>query len=1179
VRLLSLSLTLCLVLASTLAASASPAPASLPQLVVQGGHNLAVNFLAFAADDEALVSTGDDGDARVWEAGSGLLLRVFPVAPRWELRAATLSPDGRTLVTASRHDGIARWDITDGRQLDRVSLPFEIGAAAFSGDGKWLAVREAEGTALRIVDARNGSTRQVIAPRDGKITGFALSADGALLAMATSDGIAVHELRRGRLLYTVPGHGGAYTALLFHRELLVSGGKDGQLRWHRARGGEQIDAQQLASTVLGLTACGDEQVMVIELVQRRVGLHRPRTAPRTLPVPDGVAPGAAAATSKDLRRVAVADYARVHILDTASGQELARTPDQATHGIEWLPDGDLLLSANGRLLVTNRGKGRARFFDLHAGRVANTGEPMGRYIAALAVEPDGGLVHAAGGDNRLYTWSALATTTSVVDLDERGLSILDLAISRDSGHLLMAFENGEPSSLLVLSKLAGADQANQPMVRLSGHDEPPLMAVALSPDGRHVAARGLALMLWDASRPTQPRELFVPGEDTVGPVLAFSPDGALLATADTVLRLWDVAGGTLLRSWPLPEQAMSVAFAPDGNSLAVADGTVTFWRVADGARIGQIARRDGRELTSAWLPDGKRLFTLGDDNVVRLWQADKGTLLALLAGTEDGNWVVATPDGRFDMGDIEAPAGLHWVMPDDPLRTLPLSIFLRDYFTPGLLREVLDGTPAPARALPASARRAVPAVRIVATALSDDRQHLDVDVEISATRHVPGPFARARDRRESGARDLHLQLDGRLVASDDLAFADVRVGQPLSRRFRVALPSPRTWSDDPLDEFTLSAYAFNADGIKGETTVRHVQVPSDRPRRQPRVYIVSVGVNRHENPAWDLRFAANDARLFQQVLTEKLTSPHNGDLPPDLEVVAVPIISDEHTEQAGKAMLHMVLARLGGMPLDSRVRTLPNGDRLQPATPDDTLILTFAGHGFADGSGEFHLVMPETGPGEGKQVTDQLRRNSVSGEELSSWLRRIDAGDMSLILDACHSAASIDAGNFRAGPMGARGLGQLAWDKRMRVLAGSQADAFALEDASLQHGLLSYMLVREGLESGGAKYDDGQYTGYVYLSAWLRFAVSAVPEMAGRLHQDYITLPHSRGIERRIRVVGARGGNRAVQQPVVFDFSGPGRSSYRPMLSLDCDPALCADYSGPEEAEPEESTPEDARPE
>ena len=54
--------------------------------------------------------------------------------------------------------------------------------------------------------------------------------------------------------------------------------------------------------------------------------------------------------------------------------------------------------------------------------------------------------------------------------------------------------------------------------------------------------------------------------------------------------------------------------------------------------------------------------------------------------------------------------------------------------------------------------------------------------------------------------------------------------------------------------------------------------------------------------------------------------------------------------------------------------------------------------------------------------------------------------ELVLIVDACPtSAASIESEGFKPGPLGSRGLGQLAYDKRMRVLAASQSDQAARE--------------------------------------------------------------------------------------------------------------------------------------
>ena len=51
-----------------------------------------------------------------------------------------------------------------------------------------------------------------------------------------------------------------------------------------------------------------------------------------------------------------------------------------------------------------------------------------------------------------------------------------------------------------------------------------------------------------------------------------------------------------------------------------------------------------------------------------------------------------------------------------------------------------------------------------------------------------------------------------------------------------------------------------------------------------------------------------------------------------------------------------------------------------------------------------------------------------------------NAADIALIIDACHSGATVDSGSFKPGPLGDAGLGQLAYDKGIRILAATQAD-------------------------------------------------------------------------------------------------------------------------------------------
>ncbi|MFG6414713.1 hypothetical protein ACG02S_12475 [Roseateles sp. DC23W] len=89
---------------------------------------------------------------------------------------------------------------------------------------------------------------------------------------------------------------------------------------------------------------------------------------------------------------------------------------------------------------------------------------------------------------------------------------------------------------------------------------------------------------------------------------------------------------------------------------------------------------------------------------------------------------------------------------------------------------------------------------------------------------------------------------------------------------------------------------------------------------------------------------------------------------------------------------------------------------------------------------------------------------------MASWIRDVDAGEFALIIDACHSDASVASPGFRPGPLGTRGLGQLAYDKGTRILAASQAEDVAAEDPSLKHGLLTFALMQGGLASSRADF-------------------------------------------------------------------------------------------------------------
>ena len=604
-------------------------------------------------------------------------------------------------------------------------------------------------------------------------------------------------------------------------------------------------------------------------------------------------------------------------------------------------------------------------------------------------------------------------------------------------------------------------------------------ALALSADARLIAAvrpegtrQNATLTLHDGTSGRALGEVAVPFDRRGGfggPPLRFTRDGrtlvligkdgqALIVRSDdprqptaTPVRadgeLHDVIGEDRLRlvvgerraREPAATAGLELLRLPGREPLSVATDAAGRWLVAggregalqlhplgSGGALGAPTALQGHAGTLrsfAFSPDGRRLASSADDGSTILWDLESARWLLKLFSFPDGSWAVVDPAGRFDTNRLEDLESLHWVVPDDPLRALPLEIFMQVYYEPRLLARVLAGERLPPVPDLAELNRAQPQLRIVGVApAAGDAGRVDVTVEAEGRSDAKG--------RPGGVFDLRLFRDGKLVGYPPRP-GEALALDPASQRARLVFKGIRLPSNAERVEF--SAYAFNRDRVKGPTVrAEHRIVARVARPAKGRAYVVAIGVNSYDDPSLNLGFAGNDARATLAALSRRLEA--RGDF---REVIGVPLVSDGAlASDATKARIRAVLAQLAGQPADTReLAGVPNAPALASANPEDLVVLFFAGHGRNEAGGNFYLLPQDIGAGATKADPAELLRRSIGTEELSAWLRDIDAGEMALVIDACHSAASVEGEGFKPGPMGSRGLGQLAYDKGIRVLA------------------------------------------------------------------------------------------------------------------------------------------------
>lgn len=104
-------------------------------------HHQAVYDVAFAPDSASLVSVGGDGNARLWDAVTGELLRVFATDSQTPLYAVAYN--GQQIAAVGFDGQVSLWEVADDNAVTVFApeaMAASLFAVAFSPDAQFLAV-------------------------------------------------------------------------------------------------------------------------------------------------------------------------------------------------------------------------------------------------------------------------------------------------------------------------------------------------------------------------------------------------------------------------------------------------------------------------------------------------------------------------------------------------------------------------------------------------------------------------------------------------------------------------------------------------------------------------------------------------------------------------------------------------------------------------------------------------------------------------------------------------------------------------------------------------------------------------------------------------------------------------------------------------------------------------------
>jgi len=520
-----------------------------------------------------------------------------------------------------------------------------VSGCAVSADGAMIVSAAEDGT-LKVWDGRSGAERLTLSHM-AEVNGCAVSADGAMIVSAAEDGtLKVWDGRSGAERFTLSDHvsGVSCCAVSADGATIVSASKDGTLTVWDGHSGAKRFTVSGHNWLDGCAVSADGATIVSASYDKTLKVWDGRSGAERFTLTGHVDGVQACAVSADGATIVSASQdGTLKVWDGRTGAECFTLSGHTdwVWGCAVSAGGDTIVSAsNDMTLKVWDGRSGAERFTL-SGHVSG--------VSCCAVSANGATIVSASSDQTLKVWDG-RNGVELLTLSGNTDWVSCCAMSADGAVIVSAADK----KMKVWDGESGTERFT-----LSGHMDP-IWGCALSADGATIvsASADMTLKVWDGRSGAERFTLGGHAAHVTGCAVSADGETIISASKDKTLKIWDGRSGAervtlrghvgMVWACAVSTDGATIVSAANGGTLKVWDGC----RGADRFTLSHADTVNGCAMSA----DGATIVSASYDGTLKVWDgcigAERFTLSGHAGGVDgcavsaDGTTIVSTSDDQ-----------------------------------------------------------------------------------------------------------------------------------------------------------------------------------------------------------------------------------------------------------------------------------------------------------------------------------------------------------------------------------------------------------------------------------------------------------------------------------------------------------------------------------------------------